>query len=286
VTRVTGGNGRAAGFPGGFTVLMAVYHRDDPSLFDRALRSVYANSLNPDSFILVVDGPIPKALGEVIDGYRSRSGFEVIRLPANVGLAGALNAGLELVRTTWVVRADADDYNVPDRFAVQAAALSRSEESVDLVGAAIQEVDACGTPLAVRRTVECHSDIVRYVAYRNPFNHMTVAYRTSVALRCGGYPSIHLKEDYGLWALMLASGARALNLADILVFATAGKDLYRRRGGWRYAVAEVSLQRLLVRSGLKSMWAAVFHGFARATVFLLPPAIRGFIYEKVLRSAA
>ena len=144
----------------------------------------------------------------------------------------------------------------------------------------------CGKQLAVRRAVAQHDDIRRYAAYRNPFNHMTVAYRTDLALRCGGYPNIHLKEDYALWALMLASGARALNLPDILVLATAGREMYRRRGGLRYALAEIALQRHLVRNGLKSPPAALLQGLARSIVFIFPSFIRGWIYEKILRNSA
>ncbi len=272
------------GFQNGFTVLMAVYQKDDVVLFERAVHSVYANTLTPDAFVLVVDGPVPQALDAAIRSLQACYAIEVLPLPANVGLARALNAGLKRVRTTWVARADADDYNVPDRFALQAAAVARSDDLVDIVGGAIQEVEPGGRALAVRRTAERHAEIRRYAAYRSPFNHMTVAYRTELALRCGGYPDIHLKEDYALWAQMLASGARALNLPDVLVLATAGRDMYRRRGGRRYALAEITLQKHLVHVGLKSRPMALIHGLGRASVFLLPAAVRGWIYEKVLRA--
>lgn len=271
-------------FPGGFTVLMAVYKGDDVALFERAVDSVYSNTLLPDAFVLVVDGPIPSRLDGAIHKLQKQYGFEVLQMPENVGLANALNAGLRRVRTEWVVRADADDYNVPDRFQLQARVVSRTHDAVDVLGGAIQEVEPSGRKLAVRRTVESHADIVRYAAYRNPFNHMTVAYKTDLALRCGGYPCIHLKEDYALWAKMLASGARASNLANILVWATAGKEMYRRRGGMRYALAEIELQAHLVRVGLKSPILAFIHGLGRAQVFLLPSMVRGWIYQRVLRA--
>lgn len=271
-------------FPGGATVLMAVYQKDDVERFVRAVQSVYANTLQPDAFVLVVDGPIPRPMQQAIIMLKSRFPLEVLELPINLGLASALNAGLKIIRTAWVIRADADDFNVDDRFYLQANAIVNSKVSIDLIGGAIQEVDAFGNLLSVRRTVEQHSEIISYAAYRNPFNHMTVIYRTEIALRCGGYPEIHLKEDYALWAQMLASGARALNIPNILVLATTGRDMYARRGGFRYALAELSLQRHLVSTRLKSVPAALFQGTARALVFLLPSVIRGLIYKKLLRS--
>lgn len=275
-----------SGFPGGFTVLMAVYRADDINLFVRAVNSVYENTLQPDAFVLVVDGPVPDGLHREICSLQERYGIEVLPLPKNVGLAKALNAGLETVRTEWVVRADADDYNLPARFSLQADVARRCGGRVDIMGGAIQEVDTSGNALAIRRTAIKHDEIIKYAAYRNPFNHMTIAYKTQLARRCGGYPDIHLKEDYALWAKMLASDSQALNLPDIIVHATAGKDMYRRRGGVRYALAEIALQRLLVSLGLKSHAMALVHGLSRAGVFLLPPTIRGWFYENLLRSRA
>jgi hypothetical protein len=252
------------GFPGGFSVLMSVYRGDDIELFERAVCSVYRNTLLPDAFILVVDGPVSEALHDKIERLRAEYRFDVLQLPSNVGLACALNVGLKSVRTQWVVRADADDYNICDRFARQAAAVIESGDSIDLIGGSIQEVEKDGTQVAVRSTVTDHESIRRFAAYRNPFNHMTVAYRTELALRCGGYPDIHLKEDYALWAQMLACGGRTLNLSEVLVIATAGREMYRRRGGLRYAVAEISLQRHLVRTGLKSAPSALIQGVGRS----------------------
>ncbi len=269
-------------FPGGSTVLMAVYRGDDAELFERAVCSVYANTLQPDSFVLVVDGPVFQKLATTIAQLESRFPLDVLRLPNNLGLAGALNAGLEKVQTDWVIRADADDFNLPHRFERLAEAAANSAV-LDIVGSAILEVDSSGEKIAVRRTPLNHQNIVNYAKRRNPFNHMAVAYRRDFAMKCGGYSQIHLKEDYALWASMLSEGAIAENLNEILVYATAGHDMYKRRGGWRYAIAEIELQRHLVNCKLKSHLLASYHGITRAVVFLLPTVIRGYVYREFLR---
>ena len=267
-------------FPGGFTVLMAVYRADSVRLFLRAVDSAYANSLPPDHFVLVVDGPIPAELDAAINYVASRYRMEVLRLAKNRGLAEALNAGLQHVRTEWVVRADADDWNLPDRFERQAEVAT---DGLDLMGGAILETDQDAKPLAIRRTPTKHEDIIRYARTRNPFNHMTVAFRARLARECGGYPVLRLREDYGLWALMLHRNARTLNLSTVLVHATAGLGMYRRRGGLRYARDEYQLQCHLVKCGLKGPFLGALHAISRAVVFLLPAAVRGLIYQRLLR---
>lgn len=274
-------NQARAHFDGGLTVLMAVYQADDPDLFERALASVYANTLQPDEVLLVVDGPVPSSINGTIDRYVQERGLTVLRLATNGGLANALNKGLKRIQTVWVARADADDFNMPERFERQARAIAEGG-SIDIVGGNILEVERNGTVLAERRVPPDHARIVRYARTRCPFNHMTVVYRHAMVMAVGGYPTL-AKEDYGLWASLLAYGCRAANVPEILVEATAGREMYRRRGGLRYARAEFELQRFLVGKGLKSPLAAVAHGMSRAAVFVLPNRIRGLLYERLLR---
>lgn len=273
----------AATFPGGFTVLMAVYCRDSPALFRMAVESVFANTLQPNAFILVVDGPVPIALEQEIASLKDRFAITVHCLPENIGLAGALNEGLALVATEWVLRADADDYNLPHRFSAMAEALIASADSLDMFGSAIVEVDPDGTQLAIRRTVEDHKDIRRFASKRNPFNHMTVGMRAALARSAGGYPDVFLKEDYALWASLLKLNARTANLPDVLVRATTGRAMYGRRGGLKYALSEIHLQRHLVRCELKGYSAAVVDGLMRSAVFLVPSSLRAFVYTRFLR---
>ena len=273
------------GFPGGFTVLMAVYEKDDAELFAGAVASVYDNHLKPDHMVLVVDGPVLSLLEKQIISVERRHGIEVVRLDTSRGLAEALNAGLSHINTEWVVRADADDYNLPNRF-MQISKLLSTRTDLDLVGSAILEVERDGTPVARRIMPESHEGILELLAWRNPFNHMTVAYRRPLVERCGGYPNVYLREDYALWIIMIMSGARCANLSEVLVHATAGRQMYRRRSGWRYANAERNLQSLMVQFGLKSQLRGTIDGIARSSVFLAPPFLRRLIYERVLRHPA
>jgi len=272
-----------ATFPGGFSVLMAVWKGDSADLFKRALDSVYANTLRPDQVVLVVDGPVTDAIDSVIRTHVDAHGTEILRLPHNQGLAKALTAGIAHVRFEWIARADADDVNLPTRFEWQARTVL-ADPALDVTGGAIREVDRDGSPIAVRRPPLTHAEIIRQLPSRSPLNHPAVAYRAELARRVGGYPSLHLKEDYAMWCLFAKAGARFANLDDVLVLATAGRDMYRRRGGLRYIKSEIEMQRLMVRLELKSRVAALLHGSARSLVFAMPGWARGMVYRRLLRS--
>lgn len=275
----------AINFPGGFCVLMALYRGDKPFLFEKAVHSVFANTLVPSQFIIVIDGPIPEELESLIfELSRGYPLIEFIRLPSNVGLANALNVGLQAVKYDWVVRADSDDINLPQRFESLAIKL-QGQPQLQLLGSAILEVDEGGKPLTVREVPCAEQEIRQFAKTRNPFNHMSVAYRLDAAIACGGYPTIFLKEDYGLWCLFLAKKLPVANVKEILVHATAGIGMFRRRGGWAYAKSEWQMQDLLVQSGLKGGMRAVIDGVLRATFFLMPANVRGFLYAHLLRKS-
>lgn len=276
----------AKGFTGGFTVLIAVYGGDDSALFRNALESIFANTLQPSRTVLVVDGPVPEVLEKVIVSFELREGLTVHRLANNQGLFNALNFGLKHIETEWTVRADADDYNRPDRFQAMSDALYQATGNLDIFGSAIQEVDTDGTKIAVRRTPAKHEEIISFARKRNPFNHMTVAFRTKCAKEAGGYPDVYLKEDYALWVQILANGARAANVSDTLVHAATGQGMYKRRGGLRYAVSEIKLQRHLIKCGFKRSGVAILHGTVRSMLFLAPVGLRAFFYKKFLRRDA
>jgi cellulose synthase/poly-beta-1,6-N-acetylglucosamine synthase-like glycosyltransferase len=273
-------------FPGGFAVLMAAYIRDDPHLFEVAVDSVFANTLQPTQFLLVADGQLSDELEQILASLQVRHGnrVELLRQPENVGLARALNAGLRHITLPWVVRADADDFNVPHRFASLATLLA-SQPDLDLLGSAILEVDKAGNAVAVRVVPTTDAEIRQFAKFRNPFNHMAVAYRRDAVLACGGYADVELKEDWALWCHLLARKTRVANSAEVLVRATAGWDMYRRRGGWRYAKSEWQLQNVMLACGLKTRYQAWRDGISRATGFLLPSLLRGKIYEFFLRKS-
>ncbi|MDH7942938.1 glycosyltransferase [Pseudohongiella sp. SYSU M77423] len=269
-----------------FSVLMSVYRNDNPQLLVKAVESCFLNTVTPLVLILVIDGPITDQLEQKISDLESKYPLSIVRLPENVGLAEALNVGLKHVKTEWVARADSDDINMPFRFETQLRVLSDNDYNLDIIGSSIIEVDSNGSKVATRRPPYTHQEILNFSKQRNPFNHMTVMYRKSKVIACGGYPNIYLKEDYALWATMLVNNARAINIETPLVTATAGKDMYRRRGGIKYALAEVKLQKHLVNLGLKSMLSGVIDGFLRASVFLMPAKFRELIYLAFLRNSS
>jgi glycosyltransferase involved in cell wall biosynthesis len=267
---------------GGFTVLMSVYYKNDSALLEKAIKSIYFNTLTPNYFILIVDGPIPLALRKKILSLKRKFHFNLFTVQENIGLPGALNFGLSKVKTKWVFRADADDINHPTRFRDQINFLNKYP-NIDLLGSAIDEIDEYGNFLSIKQPPLSYKEIKKFIKYRNPFNHMTVAYKIDAVNAVGGYPNIFLKEDYGLWVLMISAGYYCMNLPKSLVSATTGTPFFSRRSGFKYIKSEFKIQELLVKNNFSNTMLSYFILFLRSLIFIAPTFVRIFIYKFFLR---
>lgn len=266
-----------------FSLLLPVYRRDDPDHLRRSFASATAEqTLPPAEAVIVRDGPVTAELEAVLRGLEATTTMpvRVVRLERNVGLAGALTAGLASCTHDVVARQDADDVSERNRFALQLAAI---DTGLDLVGSGLVEfVDDESKPVGRRVPPLSEAAIRSYARFHDPFNHPTVVYRKQMVQRAGGYLDVGLMEDYWLFVRMLAAGARVLNLPDALVKYRIGTGAYARRGGFGQLKAEVALQRLMrgLEFTSRAQWArnvAVRGGYR-----LVPERLRTVAYRRIL----
>jgi glycosyltransferase involved in cell wall biosynthesis len=268
-----------------FSVLLPVYAGDDPRFLERAFRSVTdEQTLRPAEVVVVRDGPVGTPLAAVLAALpevAAESGVQVqvVELVDNVGLARALERGLAACSHDVVARMDADDVSLPDRFARQVALVA---QGYDLVGSAIQEFADEDSPGIVRVPPLTSDEVARASRFVSPFNHPSVVYRASVVGRAGGYEHLPLMEDYWLFVRMLATGARACNLAEPLVLYRVGAGAYARRGGLRLLRSELRLQVLMRRSGWTSWSQALRNVAVRGGYRLVPEGLRKAAYRRLI----
>lgn len=266
-----------------FSVLMSVYFKEKPDYLDQAFRSLLTATVHADEVVVVLDGPVTEGLETVINEYASQLPLKLVRLKENLGLGPALNHGLEQCKHEWVARFDTDDINFPERFEKQIEFVNQNP-TVDIVGSWVIEFnndisDAYG----VKKVPVSHVEIIKFAKFRNPFNHMTVMFRKGKVRELGGYKSESLYEDYGLWVRLIQAGAKTANLGIPLVYARAGLEMVRRRGGLSYAKNEYRFQKGFYRSGFISFPEFVFNVFSRVPLRLLGGSVRFFVYKNFLR---
>lgn len=260
-----------------FSVLMSVYVKENPEYLSSALDSLLSSSLVPDEVVLVEDGPLTTELYDTIAQHSTRLNINSIKIPSNVGLGQALNIGLSFCKNELVARFDTDDINRPDRFEKQLAAFNE-DPSLQLLGGLVEEFHINPGDQGIYRLAPDSARLIRYAKKRNPFNHPTVMFKKTAVIKCGGYQNDFLYEDYSLWVRMLNIGTKADNLQEVLVDMRAGPEMYRRRGGVKYALSEAKAQIKFYRSGFIKFPRLVANLIVRSPVRLTPHFVRKFLY--------
>jgi len=266
-----------------FSVLLSVYHKENPSYLSQSLDSVFNQTVPPSEVILVKDGQLTKELDNVIEEFlKEYSIFKVISLEENRGLGFALNEGLNHCSYEWVARMDTDDICFPNRFEKQLEIIETHPE-VSFIGSTISEfIDMPQNIISYRRLPEKHEDIFIYSKSRCPLNHPTVMYRKEAVVCSGGYREF--PEDYHLWIRALMKGYKFYNIQEPLLYFRTSLDVIRRRGGWKYAVSEMRQQKEFYNMGFLSFPQFVKNSFIRFSVRIIPVGVRQYIYAKKLRT--
>ncbi len=270
-----------------FSVVTSVYRNDKPEYVKKALDSVTTNQiLKPDEVVLVVDGPIPDKLRNLIIDITASSPelYNIIWLPENKGLGNALRVGVEKAKYEIIARMDSDDISVPDRFEKQMAYMEGNPEC-DIVGGQITEFIGSESNIVGKRNVPCtHNEIFMWLKSRCPFNHMSVMMLRSKIVEVGNYMDWHFNEDYYLWIRMAEAGYRFANLPDTLVNVRVGKEMYARRGGWKYFKSEKGLQDYMLSHKMISLPRYCYNVLGRFVIQVaMPNNLRGFIFQKLFR---
>ncbi|MET4890872.1 glycosyltransferase [Morganella morganii] len=266
-----------------FTILMSLYISENEKNFMECMCSLFKQTVTITEIILVLDGELKPSLYKTLDIIVKNSiiPITIISLKKNVGLGEALNEGLKHCSNEWIFRMDTDDICLPDRFEKQISYIKENPH-ISLVGGNTEEFSEDMSNSNGQRNVACeHNDIIKLAKKRNPFNHMTVAFKKSAVLAVGGYQHHLYMEDYNLWLRMIAAGYKTHNLQDVLVNVRAGSSMVSRRRGLTYIKSEYQLAKLKIKSKIDSPLSATIIFFMRSIPRILPTSLLNVIYKKL-----
>jgi glycosyltransferase involved in cell wall biosynthesis len=184
----------------------------------------------------------------------------VVKSARGLGVAGAMQAGLDVAEAPLVARMDADDVAHPERLAHQAELLAGTP-LLDAVSCGVrliasegegmeryvEWVNGLSTPDAVARErfVEC------------PVIQPSLMMRLVPVKRAGGYRQVAWAEDHDLFLRMLRGGARFGKVPEILLDWRDGKarltrsdPAYAEEQVWRMKAHHLAQERLARKGGV------------------------------------
>lgn len=263
---------------------MSVYKNDNPDYLLQAIESMLGQTVAPEQYVIVVDGPVSEELRTVILKYQSNEKiFTVIWLEENGGLANALNVGLEYCRNELVARMDADDISLPTRCERELELFQQNEKLV-LCGTHIDEFfDIPENIHTVRKVPTDYESIRKFIRRRQPFNHPTIMFKKSEVIRCGGYGYLKRKQDFDLFSRMINKGCYALNVDESLLKFRADRDNYKRRKSWDYVKSSIQVGILNYKRKYCSIIDLLYIICGQMALFVMPLKMMAFVSDRLLR---
>lgn len=176
---------------------------------DSVLNQTYENF----EYIIVDDG----STDGTKDIIKSFSDIRIRMIEINHGgIVKALNTGIENALGEYVVRIDADDVCMENRFKVLFDYMNKNTDVV-ICGSWATKIDEQGKPLgALSYPPISHKEIKKYAKIHNPFIHPSVILRKDAILKAGGYKNFKHTEDYELWTRILSIG-KGYNISEPLI---------------------------------------------------------------------
>lgn len=195
--------------------------RNAATTLDAAIASIAAQTLGEWELILI-DNASNDSSRSVARAWSEKDLRITLVEEASVGIAHALNTGLQHARGSYIARMDADDISHPERLAKQVAFLD-----------AHPQVGVIGTRTRFETTVEKSSGMAWFVQWQNtivspsdhyvkrfvdaPLAHPTVLFRSELVDQYGGYDTGPLPEDHELWLRWMHNGVRFAKLPEELL---------------------------------------------------------------------
>jgi glycosyltransferase involved in cell wall biosynthesis len=153
--------------------------------------------------IIVVDDGSTDETPEVC---RQLSGIRYIRLPHNVGLAGARNAGILASAADFVAFLDDDDLRLPDSLDSQVRALDASPSAAFCYGQVMIADPLRQLPTGEILPQRCPAgDIFWELLEKNFIPVLTVVARRKALIECQMFTDKERVEDWELWLRMTES---------------------------------------------------------------------------------
>lgn len=186
-----------------------------------ALKSLARQSMRDFEVVMVDDGSTDDSPSIARSFAKRDRRFRLVR-SGRVGLAGALNRGLEVCRASLVCRMDSDDYSLAPRVERQFLFMEAHPE-LTLSGCLVKIFPGSALKGGYRsylrwlNSLVTHEDVARDIFVESPFAHPSVMFKKDHVTELGGYRDLDGPEDYDLWLRLFLAGRRMAKVPEVLL---------------------------------------------------------------------
>lgn len=171
--------------------------RNRPAQLEKALQSVFAQTMNPKEVIVVDDGSQPPVSKHIFNQAPREIGTVLLRNDPPLGAAGARNVAVSVAKSPWIAFLDDDDQFFPEKLQTIAEAMVNNPEAdlfyhpakIHLVRERIQYISGASEPGS-------HKDLASNLLVKNFVggSSMVVINKKSL-IEAGGFDNVSFPDN-------------------------------------------------------------------------------------------
>lgn len=198
------------------SVLLSVYNAE--TTLARCIESILDQSFTNFEFVIINDGSTDKS--ETIIKAFNDSRIRPFN-PGKLGLAHALNYGLDKCKGDFIARMDADDWSHPQRLQQQVEYLKEHTE-IDVVSSLVAYAGDRDKSEGYALHVDWINQLITHEQiYANRFEESPVAnpscmFRSRLIEKFGYYSERPIPEDYEFWLRLMYEGVKFGKITKVL----------------------------------------------------------------------
>ena len=194
------------------SVLMPAYNAE--KYIGEAIESVLNQTFVDFELLIINDGSTDKT-EEIILSFNDKR-IRYIKNETNLKLIATLNKGIDLARGKYIVRIDADDMCLPNRFRKQIDFLEKHSDYA-LCGSWAYLINSKGKKTGRMKFIDNHNLMQISLLFSSPLIHPSVMARTEIFKQFKySHTALHI-EDLDLWVRIVNSGLKIANIPDFLI---------------------------------------------------------------------
>ena len=228
-------------------VLMPVYNGEQ--YLHESVESILSQTFSDFELFVIDDGSTDQTF-EILASFAERDKrVHLLQNETNLGIVHSMNKLFKLVRAPYIVRHDADDISMPDRFEQQLTFLIAHPE-VGLVSSQVEIIDGSGNHLdLVFFSGPLDNDTLQHeLLSRCPLCQTSVMFRSQLLGTVGLYDeNLELAEDYDLWLRMAEVTHLARLPLSLCKYRYHLTSVSHRRSGKLYRDVAESLKKAAAR---------------------------------------
>jgi glycosyltransferase involved in cell wall biosynthesis len=176
--------------------------------------SILQSTVLPNEIILVDDGSTDNSQLEIQE-FHHLDYLRVVRLSKNLGFANALNYGIGIAKSKYIMRLDPDDFIKHFRIENQFEFLE-SNPGVDMIGSNVDYYHDNSAKFAGKSQMPERREAIRrsYSAGNHGIFHTSVMGKRSIFSEIGYRQEYFPAEDYDFFSRVIVKGYHILNHSD------------------------------------------------------------------------